>query len=119
MFEPFLTRAVERCSGLRAVVLVGMDGVPVATSGTAPGRADELVAVAYADLARKAARASSEASHGGVEELSLRCDEAAVLFRAVTAEYALLAILDPQAGLGRARYELTLAALALRPELER
>jgi predicted regulator of Ras-like GTPase activity (Roadblock/LC7/MglB family) len=117
MFDAVLERA-RACAGVRAVVLIGMDGVPVAASADPSGGADELVAVTYADLARRAARASAEASHGGVEEMALSCDDARVVFRAVTHEYALLAVLEPHANLGRARYELLRAALDLRPELD-
>lgn len=119
MFEGVLDRAARACAGVRAVVLVGMDGVPVAAAGPSGGQAGDVVAVTYADLARRAARASADAEHGGVEEMALCCDDARVLFRAITPEYALLAVLDPGTALGRARHELLKAALDLRPELER
>lgn len=117
MFDEVLNSVREQAEGVRKVLLLGADGVLVAGAGHRdPGW--ESLAASYADLARRTARLHGEADLPAPEEWVVSCAASSFVLRLVTAEYLLLAEIEPGGILGRARFELRKAASRLLPELE-
>jgi predicted regulator of Ras-like GTPase activity (Roadblock/LC7/MglB family) len=104
--------------GARAVLLVSMDGMIVAGKGEDDDLSWDLVVASYADLVRRIGSVHREAGIGSPAELVVTASDATLVFRVVTPEYALLAVLPPGGSLGRTRFELRKAASRILPELE-
>lgn len=117
MFDIHFQRILQKVEGIRTVALVGRDGIPVSRLGSGEGPDLELVTAMLADLASRFQQASDEAGSGRMEELISSTDRYRFLLRAVTADYLLLAVLDRDGSLGRARFELQRASRSLRDEL--
>ncbi len=117
MLDDTLANVKAAVQGARAVLLVGMDGMIVAGKGDDADLPWDLVVASYADLVRRAIGFHQEAGVDAPAELVVTSASAAIVFRAVTAEYALLAVLPPGGSLGRARFELRKAAGQILPEL--
>ena len=62
--------------------------------------------------------APTEAELDPPSEMVIAGQKGAVLFQHVTEEFGLIAQLEPEATVGRVRYEMRKAASRLRPELE-
>ena len=118
MLDEVLEGLVEVVGGTRVALVVGTDGVIVASAGESAGPGWDLVAACWADLERRARLANTETGLGEPAELVMTSSEATVAMRLVTREYALLLVLGAGGSLGRARYELRKAAAKVRPELE-
>jgi predicted regulator of Ras-like GTPase activity (Roadblock/LC7/MglB family) len=103
--------------GVDAVLLAGIDGVLVATSGTAEDLAADAIAAAFADLFRKVGAAHREAGLPAPSEFTAGGPRYRVVVRAVTDDYLLLAVLSDRGIVGQARHALTRAALRLEAEL--
>lgn len=117
MLDQTLKDAADKVEGMRGLYLFGMDGITVAgTGGDDPLPLDEIV-VSYTDLLKRAEIANADAEFKPPTELIMTCDSARLVVRAVTAEYGLVAVLQPDGNLGRARYELRKAGAAIREEL--
>jgi predicted regulator of Ras-like GTPase activity (Roadblock/LC7/MglB family) len=112
-----LERATVTSAGIEGVFLIAMDGMEVARSGDPGDFPLEFFAATYADLMKKLISSSREADEATPRELMVVSDGKKLIFRAVTPDYGLLAILDRDGLTGRARYELLRAAEALEPEL--
>lgn len=117
MFDEVLRSVREQVEGVRAVLLLGADGVLVAGEGPRDP-SWEVLAASYADLARKSARLHGEADLPAPDEWVVSCASASFVLRVVTPEYLLLAEVEPGGILGRARFELRKAASRILPELE-
>ena len=118
MLDETLARVKVAVEGARAVLLVIMDGMIVAGKGEDDDLSWDLVVASYADLVRRIGSVHREAGIGSPAEFVVTAADAALLFRAVTPEYALLAVLPPGGSLGRTRFELRKAASRILPELE-
>jgi predicted regulator of Ras-like GTPase activity (Roadblock/LC7/MglB family) len=117
VFDEILQSLQDRLDGIRAVVLVDRDGMVVASVGKS-GDSLELIAASYMDLARRAIATHREGELGAPEELMACGAESSVVFRAVTGDYGLLAVVGPRGILGRVRFELKKVSARVRPELE-
>jgi predicted regulator of Ras-like GTPase activity (Roadblock/LC7/MglB family) len=106
-----------RVGGVRVALLVGLDGVVVARSSESAPIADELLAASFADLLRRADASARDSDLGPADELTLGAPHARVVVRKLSAEYALVVLLEPDALVGRARHELRLAAERIAPEI--
>ena len=114
-FEETLRTIVERTDGAVGAVIMGLDGISVARADARPDIIDlDVVAAEYTALLRKSMRtAADDASLGEMRELVIVSDRLAFLIMLITPEYFLLLALESPAGLGRARFELRKAQLAL------
>ena len=117
MLDDTLARIKGAIGGSRAVLLVGMDGMVVAGTSRDGDLPWDLVVASYADLVRKVGVIHREAGLEAPTELVVHGADASLVVRAVTPEYALLAVLGPGGSLGRARFELRRAAGQILPEL--
>jgi len=118
MLNDALKQAANAAEGIEGVFLVAMDGMEVARSGDPGDFPLEFMAASYADIMRKLEAAGKEADIEEPTELMVTTAGRKLIFRTVTAEYGLLAVVAPGGIAGRARYELGKAARILRPELE-
>ncbi len=117
MLNEALERAAVRSAGIQGVFLIAMDGMEVARSGD-PGEFPlEFIAATYADLMKRLISCSREADEAVPRELMVTSAGKKLIFRTVTPDYGLLAVLGQDGLTGRARYELLRAAVALEPEL--
>lgn len=117
MLDDTLKRIADPDLGFRGLYLIGLDGMPVAGSGPLDGLSVEDLVASYADLLRKVADCHRDVELGEPSEVVVSADGARVVLRTLTDEYGLMAVLDGEAILGRARHEMTRAARELAPEL--
>jgi predicted regulator of Ras-like GTPase activity (Roadblock/LC7/MglB family) len=99
-------------------MLVDGDGMVVSAVGEHAGDALELIAASYMDLARRAAAAGREGGFEPPREMTVSGASGAVVIRAITEGYGLVAVLAPDSLVGRARFELRKLGSRLGPELE-
>ena len=118
MLDDALKQAVAAAEGLEGVFLIAMDGMEVARSGDPGDFPLEFMAASYADIMRKLAASGKEAGFEEPSELTVTTPGRKLIFKTVTSEYGLLAVVSAAGILGRARFELDKAARALKPELE-
>ena len=116
-FAESLARIARRVEGTRSVSLIGADGIPVETWGSAEGISFEVLAAEMAGLLKSARSAGGAAGAGPVREVATVADGAITILSRVTAEYYLLLLLGREANLGRGRFELRKAAADLEKEL--
>lgn len=116
-FTERLSRIGGRVEGARAVSLVGADGIPVETWGSAENVSFEILAAEMASLARAARSAGGAAGAGLVREVSIIAEAGITILSRVTGEYYLLLLLGREGNLGRGRFELRKAAADLEKEL--
>lgn len=118
MLDDTLRNIRESVEGVRAVWLVGLDGIPVAGSAEPGfGTGDDLVAT-YADLLRKARAASGDVARPEPFEIIVGDEEGSVVVRAVTGDYAFIGVLSPGGSLGRLRFEFRRACPGVAAEVE-
>ena len=118
MLHEALEQVAAAAQGIDGVYLIAMDGMEVARSGDPGDFPLEFMAASYADIMRKLEAAGKEADIEAPTELLVTTAGRKLIFRTVTAEYGLLAVVAPGGISGRVRYELIKAARLLRPELE-
>jgi predicted regulator of Ras-like GTPase activity (Roadblock/LC7/MglB family) len=118
VLDDTLAGLLEVVGGARAAIVMGTDGMIVASAGEPLGAGLDVVAACWADLDRRTRLASSESGLGEPAELITSSDAGSVVLRRVTPDYGILLLLAPGGSLGRARFELRKAASRIRPELE-
>jgi predicted regulator of Ras-like GTPase activity (Roadblock/LC7/MglB family) len=116
-FADSLRRVAERVEGTRAVALIGADGIPVETWGSAEGVSFETLAAETGGLMKAARSAGSAAGAGPLREVASVGEAATTVVSRVTAEHYLLLLLARGGNLGRGRFELRRAAAELQKEL--
>jgi len=117
MFEATLRQIVDSTDGAVGALIMGLDGISVARADAAASDLDiDVVAAEYTALLRKSMRTAEDAALGQMRELVVASDRLAFLITPITEEYFLLLVLEPRGGLGRARFELRKAQLALEEE---
>ena len=117
MLEEIIGRAVGLVRGVRAVYLIGMDGVPVAGVGDLDGLPMEVITASFPGIVKKLQHLNAEADLEPPTEIMMTCPSARLVLRRVTDDYGLIALLGPEGHLGHARYELLKASMEVRGEL--
>lgn len=117
-FSDTLATMIERIDGCGAVVLLGLDGIPIERRviDLDPSLDIELIATEFATLVRKGQRTAGDTGLGDLNEMVLATDRVSFLLRPITSEYFVMLALNPGANLGRARFELRKAQLAMEAE---
>ena len=117
MFDETLRAIVSKTESAVGALIMGLDGIAVARADAAGREVDiDVVAAEYTTLLRKAIRTAEDAALGGLRELVIAADRFAFLIKPITAEYFLVLVLESPRGIGRARFELRKAQLALEEE---
>ena len=120
VFQDTLRRIAERVEGTQAVSLIGVDGIAIDSyrAGNAPALesvAAELGAFVKSSIRPKTEKTESEA--GSVQQLAMVTEGSTAILSRVTEEYYLLLLLSREGNVGRGRFELRKAGLALEKEL--
>lgn len=117
MFEQTLNEVVSKTEGAVGALIMGLDGISIARAGERETAIDiDHVAAEYTTLLRKSMRNTDDLPLGTLSEIALVADEYAFLLMPITQEYFLVLVLKAHGGLGRARFELRKAQLALEEE---
>jgi predicted regulator of Ras-like GTPase activity (Roadblock/LC7/MglB family) len=117
-FADALERVAARVPETEILMIIGTDGIPIEKRVVRADPNFEAVAAELTTLLRASLSAASDTGLGAMKELSLVTDRATTLLVSITPEYFLYASLARGAILGRARFALRLAGLALLPEFE-
>ena len=113
-----LTQMVDRIEGCAAGAILGVDGILIEryVHQLAPSMDIDVLATEFTTLLRRSMRTASDTELGDLREMLLATDHMTFLVRPITAEYFLLLAMNPGGNIGRARFELRKAQLALEIE---
>ena len=117
-FADALKGVASRVPETEVLMIIGTDGIPIEKLMLRPDPNMEAVAAEFTTLLRASLAASADTGLGALEELAITTERMATLLVAITPEYFLFAALTPGALIGRARFALRLAGLALRREFD-
>ena len=117
-FSDALRAVAVRVPEAEAIMIIGTDGIPIEKLMLRPDPNLEAVAAEHTTLLRASMSAAADTGLGGLQELAITTEWMTTLLVAITADYFLFASLAPGAVVGRARFALRLAGLALRREFE-
>jgi predicted regulator of Ras-like GTPase activity (Roadblock/LC7/MglB family) len=117
-FTETLSILTSRLDGCAAAVILGLDGITIERRviDMDPALDIELIATEFATLVRRGQRTAGDTALGDLNEILLATDRIHFLIRPITTEYFLLLALNPGANVGRARFELRKAQLAMEAE---
>lgn len=115
-FAEKLTGIVDRVEGAVAAMVLGIDGIPIERRARDPGFDVEAVAAELTTLLRRGTQTAADTQLGSLRELIIVAEHLTVLMRPITREYFLLLVLSPGGNVGRARFEMRKAQLALEGE---
>lgn len=117
-FRETLERVAGRVPEASVVMIMAIDGIPVERVIVRPVAELETVAAEYTSLLRASMSAAADTGLGELNELTIGTERMTALLVGITHEYVLFAALDPHAIVGRARYYLRQAGVALRSEFQ-
>jgi len=100
----------------RLVMIMGTDGIAIEKLAPTPDANLDAVAAEYTTLLRASLQAARDTGLGPLQELSVVAEGLTALMVGITPEYFLFAALAPGALIGRARFALRVASLALERE---
>lgn len=112
-----LADLVTRVRGCDAAAVVGMDGMAIEQRSAGPTPNLDLLSAQHTTLLKAAIASRGEAESGDPSELILLTDRYQFVSRLVARDYFLLLVLEPDASLGRARFEARRVGLLLEREL--
>jgi predicted regulator of Ras-like GTPase activity (Roadblock/LC7/MglB family) len=117
-FADTLSGIANRIEGCAAVVILGIDGIPIERHVHDLDSAIDIESVAteFTTLVRRSMRTASDSELGVMREMVFATDTMSFLLRPITAEYFLLLALNQGGNVGRARFELRKAQLAMETE---
>src|SRR5438128_3946057 len=95
---------------------MGTDGIPIEKLVVRPAPNLESVAAEYTSLLKSGVAVANDTELGQLHEMAVVTERMTALLVAITPEYFLFAGLAPGALMGRARFALRLAGLALEKE---
>lgn len=117
-FAEVLRGIASRVPETEVAMILGTDGIPIEKLMVRPDANLEAVAAEHTTLLRASLSAAADTGLGSLLELAVVTDRMTTLLVAITAEYFVFLSLAPGAIVGRARFALRLASLALRSEFE-
>ena len=117
-FSDALSKIANRIEGCAAVVILGIDGIAIDrhVQDLDPAFDIDVVATEFTTLVSRGMRTASDTDLGELNEIVLAADKLTLLLRPITSEYFLFLALNAGASLGRARFELRKAQLAMEVE---
>lgn len=117
-FRTALQAVADRVPETETLMVIGTDGIPIDKLAPRAVADIDTVAAEHTTLLRASLSTSTDTGLGGLRELTMVTERMTTLLVAITPEYFLFAALSPGAIVGRARFALRLAGLALREEFE-
>ena len=117
-FANTLAQIADKVEGCAAAAILGIDGIVIerVTRSMDPALDLELIVTEFTTLLRRSARTATDTGLGDLAEMVLMTDLMTFLIRPITTEYFLLLAMNPGGNVGRARFELRRAQLALESE---
>ena len=117
-FIDTLTQITDRIEGSAGTIILGIDGILIEryVRDLDPSLDLDLIATEFTTLLRRSMRTASDTELGELQEMVFVADRLTFLFRPITPEYFLVLALNPGGNVGRARFELRKAQLALESE---
>lgn len=117
-FAETLAGIASRIEGCAAVLILGIDGIPIESHvhEMDPTLDLDSVAAEFTTLVKRGARTASDTELGEMREMVVTTDLMSFLLRPITPDYFLLLALNPGGNVGRARFELRKAQLAMEAE---
>ena len=115
-FDVALEQVVTRVPEIRFVTLTDTDGIEVARKSVRADQDAQNLASEYTTVLRTVVGLAREHGLGALRELQIGTEKTTALLVAVTAEYYLVALLEPDSITGRARFHLRMAGLDLERE---
>jgi predicted regulator of Ras-like GTPase activity (Roadblock/LC7/MglB family) len=118
-FREDLEAICGRVDGAYAASLMGFDGIAIETAEVnAPAGIEvQNVIVEYSGILGQVRQAAESLQMGKASEVSIRTEKLVAVARPLTPDYFVLLALSPDANVGRARYELRIAAPKLAAQL--
>lgn len=117
MFLDKLSTISNRIPGTRALCLVDHDGILVDSVSSDSELDLDLLAAELVNQVRSISDDHRDLAVGEVQRLTIATDEMQLVVSSAGHGFYLLLVMDPYVGLGRARFELRRARLALEDEL--
>jgi predicted regulator of Ras-like GTPase activity (Roadblock/LC7/MglB family) len=118
-FADSLAQIVSRVEGCAGAMILGIDGIPIeryVASNLDPLLDFDLASTEFTNLLRRSMRTAADTNLGELREMIVATERVTFLLRPITPEYFLLLTLAPNGNVGRARFELRKAQLALEQE---
>jgi predicted regulator of Ras-like GTPase activity (Roadblock/LC7/MglB family) len=115
-FANTLKQVAERVPETQLLIVMGTDGIPIEKLVVRPAPNLDAVAAEYTSLLKSGVAVAGETGLGELKELSVVTEKMTALLVAITPEYFLFAGLAPGALMGRARFALRVAGIALEKE---
>jgi len=117
-FADELITIANRIEGCAAVMILGTDGIPIERHVQQMNQSldVEMIATEFTTLVRRGMRTAADTELGDLREMVLATDAMIFLARPITSDYFLLVALNPGGNIGRARFELRKAQLAMEIE---
>ncbi len=117
-FSDALHGLARRIPEVEVLMIIGTDGIPVERLPVRVDANSDAVAAELTALLRASLAASKDTGLGLLRELTVVTERATTLLVSITPEYFLFASLPIGAIVGRARFALRLAGLALLREFD-
>jgi len=117
-FLDSLTAMTDRIEGCAAVVILGIDGIPIERQVRQLHHSFDIdvIATEFTSLVRRSMRTAEDTGLGSLREMVFVTQELTFLLRPITPDYFLLLALNPGTSVGRARFELRKAQLSMESE---
>lgn len=115
-FADTLKQVAARVPETQVLIVMGTDGIPVEKLVVRPAANLEAVAAEYTALLKSSVAVAGDTGLGDLKELAIVTEKMTTLLVAITPEYFLFAGLEPGALMGRARFALRMAGMALEKE---
>ncbi len=100
----------------QVLMVMGTDGIPIEKLVIQAHTNMEAIAAEYTSLLRASLSSASDTGLGALQELAIHTERMTALLVSITPEYFLFAALQPGAVVGRARFALRMAGVALEKE---
>jgi predicted regulator of Ras-like GTPase activity (Roadblock/LC7/MglB family) len=115
-FSDTLRQVASRVPETQLLIVMGTDGIPIERLVVRQAANLEAVAAEYTSLLKSGVAVAADTGLGQLKELSVVTEKMIALLVAITPDYFIFAGLEPGAVMGRARFALRLAGVALEKE---
>ena len=116
VFDVALEQVVTRVPEIRFVTLTDTEGIEVARTSVRTDQDAQSLATEYTTVLRTVVGMARDHRLGALRELQIGTEKTTALLVAITADYYLVALLEPDSITGRARFHLRMAGLDLERE---
>ena len=108
MFDDILQQLTEQTPGGIGAVLMGYDGIAIATHVVSGSDLDlSMIAIEYANVLKEIRKTAHILNVGEMEEVSIKTERFHIVVRIITPDYFVAMTLKRDGNFGKARYLLT------------